>query len=258
MGEAPKERPILFSAPMVRAILEGRKTQTRRVVKPGGRMSLFARDDDGSPMWSDSYILDPGNADWLMRDNRYGQPGDRLWVRETFSYDRLDVDHDGFMPAWYWADGNPTDGDWSRPKPSIHMPRAYSRLLLEIVCVRVERLNDCSQEDAAAEGLMTWTGQDCDGDPRLDGRLYEYQAWGWQRPVDAFDGFISPVAAYADLWDHINGDGAWKSNPWVWVVEFKVITPDGAERVHTGPLSAARAAPQDGISAPPPHSQGEA
>ena len=83
LNEGVKERPILFSGPMVRALLDGRKTQTRRVVKPRRHASLFALEDDGSPVWSDSYIMDPGNAEWRMRDNPYGKPGDRLWVRET-------------------------------------------------------------------------------------------------------------------------------------------------------------------------------
>lgn len=217
---APKERPILFSGPMVRALLDGRKTQTRRVVKPRGRNSLFAIEEDGSPFWSDSYIMDRGNAEWRMRECPYGVPGDRLWVREAFSYDRLDVDHDRFMEPWFWADGNPAWGDWTRPKPSIHMPRIYSRLTLEITEVRVERLQDISSEDAVAEGLLVenWTGW---GDePGLRG----------PPEPDAYKGFAgqiewteSPVEAYRLLWEHINGAGSWAANPWVWAVSFRVL-----------------------------------
>lgn len=80
-----KERPILFSGPMARALLNGTKTQTRRVVKPRRHPSLFAVENDGSPAWSDSYIMDTRNADWRMQDNPYGVQGERLWVREAWA-----------------------------------------------------------------------------------------------------------------------------------------------------------------------------
>ena len=97
---------------------------------------------------------------------------------------------------WYWADGNPTEGDWTRPRPSIHMPRWASRILLEITAVRVERLQDISETDAEAEGIqeIVDAGVDHDGTPR---------------------------DAYRALWEQINGAGSWSANPWVWVVEFK-------------------------------------
>ena len=97
---------------------------------------------------------------------------------------------------WYWADGNPTEGDWTRPRPSIHMPRWASRILLEITAVRVERLQDISETDAEAEGIqeIVDAGVDHDGTPR---------------------------DAYRALWEQINGADSWSANPWVWVVEFK-------------------------------------
>lgn len=96
---------------------------------------------------------------------------------------------------WYWADGNPTEGDWTRPRPSIHMPRWASRILLEITAVRVERLQDISETDAEAEGIqeIVDAGVDHDGTPR---------------------------DAYRALWEQINGADSWSANPWVWVVEF--------------------------------------
>jgi hypothetical protein len=195
-----KERPIIFSAPMVRAILAGAKTQTRRVVKLKPWQQIEER-DDGAP-WP-----------WMYDDNRaadhwvpcpYGQPGDRLWVRETWR-----PVHGGYpdQGARYRADFDRDQTVW---RPSIHMPRWASRILLDVTAVRVERLQDISEADAQAEGVIPkW-------EPGCSGRL-----------MDAFGGFsFRPAAsAYAELWEQINGPGAWDANPWVWVVEFKRVTP---------------------------------
>lgn len=216
-----KERPILFSAPMVRALLAGTKTQTRRVVKlpadakhvrywapPSGR-SESGYADPGVNYWTP----DPGGETESNHLNPcpYGQPGDRLWVREAFSGPHcMDATDEcvAVQPSkwgegsriWYWADGNPTHGDWTRPRPSIHMPRWASRILLEVTAVRVERLQDISEEDLAAEGIQELidAGVDHDGTPR---------------------------DTYCVLWESINGPGSWDANPWVWVVEFKRVTP---------------------------------
>lgn len=206
-----KERPILFSGPMVRALLDGTKTQTRRVVKPRGHASLFAVNEDGSAVWSDSYIMDTGNIEWRMRDNPYGQVGDRLWVRETWSapfvWEALNTppsEIDPSEPIWHWADGDPMDGDWMRPKPSIHMPRWASRLTLEITDIRVERLQDISEADAMAEGA----------EPCANGVWFDRQP--------AYAGSDAKGAYYA-LWEAINGKGSWDVNPWVWVIGFEVV-----------------------------------
>ena len=179
-------RPILFSGPMVRALLEGRKTQTRRAVKPqppsghvyvGRVLCSTHRADEGKWTWA------VGQAAMLREAHRvscpYGQPGDLLWVRETFGE---------FRENWigYRAtcgDPPPDSGSW---KPSIFMPRWASRLTLRITDVRVQRLQDCSHADAAAEGV---------------GDLIEYGV----------------------LWESINGPGSWDANPWVWALTFKVI-----------------------------------
>lgn len=208
MTAAPKARPILFSAPMVRALLDGRKTQTRRIVKPqpNGTESV-------SPChWVETgWSTSRGSSGCLCRPVRcpYGQPGDLLWVRETFC-------SDDDTPTIYKADGDEelyiknhdllcTNLPW---KPSIHMPRWTSRLTLEITGVRVERLQDITEEDAKAEGIV-FCERDSDG-----AEWYSLPEWKWQSPAAA--------RAYRTLWESINGSGSWDANPWVWVLEFTV------------------------------------
>jgi len=167
-----KERPILFSGPMVRAILEGRKTQTRRIVKP-------------QPL-RDRGVMAFNDGEHPQMRCPYGKPGDRLWVRETWC---PDVEPYTFR---YKADG---DEPLERWRPSIHIPRWASRITLEVVSVRVERLQNISEDDALAEGIT----------------LVERGT--------------SPVDQFNKLWESINGPGSWEANPWVWVVEFKRIEP---------------------------------
>ena len=211
-----KERPIIFSAPMVRAILEGRKTQTRRVVKPQGSIltDRMARSlgVQPPPVQNSPVIPCP-----------YGQPGDRLWVRETFSYwlrnsDRL-PDESDYEAPWYRADADaygllgrdeygPVYAEQLLWKPSIYMPRTASRILLEVVSVRVERLQEISEDDCLAEGIAQIVRESLPG----------FQQCGEYDVID-----IDPAAEYLELWESINGHGSWHANPWVWVVEFKVI-----------------------------------
>ena len=195
-----KERPILFSAPMVRAILNGTKTQTRRAVKD--------RHIDSAPP---ACIFQ-----WLRERCTYGQPGDRLWVREAFMHEPADYCWEASVsipcrPAEtvYRADhdGDTRGAGW---KPSIHMPRALSRILLEITSVRVEPLQDISEADAVAEGIAR------------DGDGYERFHVDPDAPVG--QSFTrNPVLAYRGLWDYINGGGAWDKNPLVWVIEFRRV-----------------------------------
>lgn len=200
------ERPIAFSAPMVRALLAGTKTQTRRVAKPRRKPSLL---EPGA--WSDDYVLAPGNREWLMRDCPYGQPGDQLWVRETWAtppyFDLVrPSDLQVGTSIYYVADGKESLGRhnelsseatrslpefWTR-RPSIHMPRWASRITLEITGVRVERLQEISASDALAEGVTHSTLND----PRVE---------------------------YRWLWESIYGEGSWNLNPWVWVIEFRKV-----------------------------------
>lgn len=203
-----KERPILFSAPMVRALLAGTKTQTRRVVKVQPEPGFIGNYGPGNP---------------FIRGERgdircpYGQPGDRLWVRETWQGPLLDSEEheaqfsedgpDAFKKPGFCAyratdtlDAIDADGKDLGWRPSIHMPRWASRILLEIVSVRIERLQDISDADAKAEGVAL---------PPSTCTMYD----GIWR-----DG-------YRNLWQFINGQGSWDANPWVWVIEFKRIEP---------------------------------
>jgi hypothetical protein len=215
-----KEHPILFSGSMVSAILDGRKTVTRRPIKPSMRgfdVSFeLHQQEDGSwrPMhtFDESCIDDQGTEHPVICP--YGKPGDRLWVRETWYCDHFEVMRGPYLkPAdldvtearsdgtlVYAADGlTPYEADQPAWKPSIHMPRWASRILLEVTDVRVEQLQAISIGQICKEGLAR--------------SIYEFI------PVTtAFD-------AFAEVWDAINGPGAWEANPWVWAVEFKRVQP---------------------------------
>lgn len=209
------ERGILFSAPMVRALLAGRKTQTRRAVKPHRADDAFVLvgQEDGS-WWP---YRSPDGESMVMGDGceypfscPYGAPGNRLWVRETFNDDRGETIYraDGGMPA-DWFDAG------SKWRPSIFMPRAASRITLEVTEVRVERLQDISEADAIAEGVV------------------EHQTLRPGTRACNIDGGMmhacGPVPVYRWLWESINGPGSWELNPWVWAVSFRRAPrdPDG-------------------------------
>ena len=194
-----KEHPILFSAPMVRAILDGRKTQTRRVMKPQPVLC------DGMWDWKDCQWMDDGigfPASGIIDHSPYGVPGDRLWVWEAFcKCDRTDE----FTTMCFRAeDDTCDDAKWT---PSIHMPRWASRIILEVIGVRVESLQDISEKDAKAEGVESYSD---------DGVIY-YGEFG--------KGDCRPDREFSRLWDSINAKRgfSWKSNPWVWVIEFERI-----------------------------------
>ncbi len=214
------EKPILFSATMIRAILDGRKSQTRRVMKPQPDAV-----HDGEPYW---FI---GGYRTRMDANNplvcpYGFPGSRLWVRETCRAEELPsgLDSPETLGVRYLADdcfipiGNTPDaGDaWLdlryygkraspvapvKTVPAIHMPRWASRITLEITGIRMERLQDISESDALAEG---WSRRD---DLTSDDEVHREAAREW----------------FMDIWESINGPGSWCANPWVWVVEFRRI-----------------------------------
>ena len=221
-----KERPILFSGSMVKAILDGKKTVTRRVVKPQPD-----RVHDGHPYWfiggyrAWRYC---GTEDVLrMGGNEiscpYGQPGNQLWVREKWgtcaAFDNVAPrDLPGFVAIKYFADNQIVGataghGLMLKSRPSIHMPRSLSRITLEVTAVRVERLQDLSEADAIAEGVArTITGD------------------GWRRyctdPEQEACGLTpcgSAVASFRSLWESISGPSSWTANPWVWVVEFRRV-----------------------------------
>ncbi len=248
-----KERGMIFNGEMVRAILDGRKTQTRRIMKLQPKPSKSRPGDfwfSSKKLESMVHVSDlaPGNspiADYHLFIQEhccpFGAVGDRIWVRETWGVVSHELDEDGRIQPWtpdrpatvihempfgngyysghaiYAADGDFTWGDddgyedgrscW---KPSIHMPRAASRILLEITDVRVERLNSISEEDAEAEGIdmeALYDSQDCYdciADHNMTGRP-------------------TVTGAFKYLWESIYGEEGWKSNPWVWVIEFKRV-----------------------------------
>lgn len=225
-----KERPIIFNAEMVRAILDGRKTQTRRIVanvQPDNCLTL--RKPTKTKGGMHTHVIDAPKHDLCP----FGKVGDRLWVRETWwqagygirSYPEADeFSWCGSRRVHYAADGNPPNepnsdypkglrnGNFSaaapntvwKKRPSIHMPRWASRIMLEITDARVELLNSISDDDARAEGVA-WS----DGAPN---EIF----LPTQLVIEAKDEFTR-------LWKSIYGEDSWRSNPWVWVIEFKRV-----------------------------------
>ena len=214
-----KERGMIFNAEMVRALLDGRKTQTRRPIKwKQTRFTEIGEREDGSKWpWSE----DAEHACDFWHPCPFGAVGDRIWVRETWSSDFAN-----YYPndrVWYAADNNrqldidmvdgvrgiySPESDVHVPfrwHPSIHMPRWASRILLEITDVRVERLNAISQEDAQAEGMELTGWRPTYSDPDSGGEV------------------LTPYDNFAQLWESIYGEESWKANPWVWVIEFKRV-----------------------------------
>jgi|WetSurMetagenome_2_1015567.scaffolds.fasta_scaffold83267_3 hypothetical protein len=192
-----KERPILFSDPMVRAILDGRKTQTRRVVKPQPNIPSRGKWCGTTHAGSSNCPYCPPNFDPLLTVCPYGQPGDRLWVRETW----LPWDASGGVEKYLYRatePGTACDGSW---KPSIFMPRHVIRITLEIVSVRVERVQEISEADAKAEGIE--------------------DALAVSPPVTIGQ---DRIFSFKRLWDSINAKRpgcSWGDNPWVWCLSFK-------------------------------------
>lgn len=215
-----KARGMIFNSEMVRAILDGRKTQTRRIMKIqpehsglGLRRVIDSKNgsDDGKYFWSSS------DACGLKARSKsfacpFGAVGDRIWVRETWAEAGASApdlklyraNYPEHVPSIY---ENVPPAEEIRWTPSIHMPRWASRILLEITDVRVERLNAISEEDARAEGIIDGGCLNCG----------ETEPCGCANPEpDATD-------AFAYLWQSIYGQENWNANPWVWVIEFKRV-----------------------------------
>jgi hypothetical protein len=209
---AIKERPILFSGEMVRAILDGRKTQTRRIVKPLPEHGLISCHYNKTGWANMTEPNEHGIQGCKCDDVRcpFGFPGERLWVRESFVIESFGA---GVAQIRYKADNARGDNrgvscrklpDRVGGVPSIHMPRYCSRITLEITDVRVERLMEISEQDAMSEGAPP-------SHPSIDAvsRQFGYQDFS--------------RSYFAQLWESINGPESWSENPWVWVVEFRKI-----------------------------------
>lgn len=211
MKKDMKEHPILFSAPMVQAILEGRKTQTRRAMKK--QPNIDPQTGDWLSTYSDGGQEVHPIETWIGVQVKlhcpFGRIGDRLWARETWKHKghNFPVGHPYEYRATAEQDLTPPDGPW---KPSIFMPRAASRITLEITDIRCERLNDISEADAIAEGIEPVVGQ--------DGETY-YGNYG----KEDIGHLLPPVESYRSLWQSINGPESWEANPLVWVITFKRV-----------------------------------
>ncbi|MDU4229426.1 MAG: morphogenetic protein [Klebsiella grimontii] len=219
-----KERGMIFNGEMVRAILDGRKTQTRRPVKFPVHDKNLGCELAGNELAGE---LSAGN----YLNSAFGKLGDRIWVREAYRFPASldDVSPTGvgemavatgyrkpWAPTFYEFTGTFSDG-WKgfetppkvsgagKLRPSIHMPRWASRITLEITDVRVERLNSISQEDAQAEGMELTGWRPTYSDPDSGGEV------------------MTPYDNFAELWSSIYGDGSWQANPWVWVISFKRV-----------------------------------
>lgn len=235
------DRPILFSGPMIPPILQGLKTQTRRVMNPQPDESFtvdYLKNERRSYGWSwkrKEVYIDLAKA---AAFSPYGKPGDRLWVRESWcpvsdpfvgaceavgyaaDKDFRVVPEGSFKEGW-------TVFNWEKPeiwkfRPSIHMPRWASRFTLEIMIVRVERLQEISEEDAKAEGVAALT---------LDFTDKQKDLWCRRsRQIDPKAKVANYRGAFAVIWDEINGDRApWDSNPWVWVIEFRKLAEESTK-----------------------------
>lgn len=206
-----REKPILFSAPMVRAIMDGRKTQTRRIVKPQPVNQLVYV--DGHAPNGDQYLcewVEEGAGYDALRKCPYGTIGDRLWVRESWMplWDAGDGSYTCLPPTGceytpdiikYRADGEKPKNFAASWRHARYMPRVASRLTLEITDIRVERLQDISNNDAIDEG--------CSGERWHEG--------------DGNEGQVEPWEQFRDLWESINGPDSWTANPWVWAISFR-------------------------------------
>ena len=237
-----KERPILFSAPMVRAILEGRKTVTRRALNERALKNIGYGVQLGECHELPSEgPLHPNSIGYYNDFCPFGQPGDRLWVRETWTrtgngdpgYLTYRATYPACLPPYLENIPPASDIRW---KPSIHMFRADSRILLEITDIRVERLQGISDEQAVAEGcFFTDYGRKCGHGgkgwtdvgacPAPESTHQQREGWMWDKTTSHEQCLGAPRWAFANLWNAVNGPDAWDSNPWVWVIEFKQVMP---------------------------------
>ena len=213
-----KETGMLFTSPMVRAILEGRKTQTRRIAKP------VRHPDLGNVYSPGALVLEHEPQHVINRACPYGQPGDRIYVRETarscraYEVQGYPPSQWGNKPIWFEADGTPPGAEtaWAtKATPAIHLPMFAARIWLEITGVRLELLQDISEEDAITEGIEradNFFGCTC------------WKAYGEPEGADVVCP-DDPIGSFRTLWESTGGD--WNANPWVWAIDFKVLSTTG-------------------------------
>jgi hypothetical protein len=217
-----KERPILFSTPMVQAILEGRKTMTRRIVKPQPSLKMgvgkWIKNKNIQMIGDQSVVIN-----YMEQNSPYGVPGDVLWVREKFAARDCDTAIHKVTIEYAASEG---EKHYIFPKksmkiiqkplhaaakyqPSIHMPKDACRIKLLIKSIRVERLQEITRKDAKAEGIERIT---------IEGKGSGYKVYGDNSDITASEEF-----SFYTLWESINGLGSWEANPWVWVIEFEKL-----------------------------------
>lgn len=216
-----KERGILFSAPMVRAILDGTKTQTRRAVKfrreptpyPGLERAWSA-EVHGQQVWVNSQTHHPQH---ISKHSPYGVPGDRLWVRETWALDPNEPAESRAVLFRATDPGWDDSGSGLKWRPSIFMPRWASRITLEITEVRVQRLHDISEADIRAEGVTAEAVRALVGRDYITERVNE----AFEQVVHIVD--MSPRDLWRVGWSAINGAASWDANPWLWCLTFRRV-----------------------------------
>jgi len=193
-----KHHPIIFSTPMVQAILEGRKTQTRRTVK--------------FPLTHPEYLLSIGenNEPPPVSFCKYGSVGDILWVRETWRH--IHEGHYQWKASYPNKEGQAERQGW---KPSIHMPKKACRLFLKITNIRVERLQDINEHDAESEGI----------------ELVEHNCFKNYDDSNPYQFIQDPIGSFRSLWQKINGLESWAANPWVWAISFEQINLNENEKM---------------------------
>lgn len=219
-----KEKPILFNTPMVQAILDGRKTMTRRIVNidasEWGNTNVRATDQDSvEQLFKHRIFCD----ETQIVKCRYGKPIDMLWVRETWM-ENPNVDFFPDEPYYFKASKSKQFlEEWPNSwRPSIHMKKDAARIWLQIEEIRVERLQDISEEDAKAEGIEEYGPfGEYKGSIHPSGGCMRYRAYG------------KASRAFEDLWVEINGEDSWKATPWVWVIKFKVLSTTGRPELET-------------------------
>ncbi len=210
-----REIPILFTGPMVRAILEGRKTQTRRIINPQPVKSPVrtykwkwtpTKNEFPSCSWNGKVDINCPHCSIWTKHCPYGTVGDRLWVREAWAHTIVGNQIDYLYRADHHTGIEKKNGD-QKWKPSIHMPKVACRLILEVTSVRVERVQEISEADAIAEGCIKLPASGRITDTK--GGQYGGRVWTTAREW------------YSELWNKINGPDSWTSNPFVWVIEFR-------------------------------------